>query len=247
MSAAVLAAGAAAYFVLRPEGSSETDESAKRTAECLAKYPMPGDAVGFARRLQDHYSLCGGADLLEYTDIGDRLADTEKPSVRLVLRIHLDEFTGWFVHRDAVTACYRMEFNYYGLIEGDPDRVDCPPNAAALTPPPAPRKGLPSNMWDAVENSLETLPPTPSKDEVLAAIQAKLPPPVVNPPTLDVAVQGKVVVVAAGSTDRGELECQFAVRTEAGEVDLWFPDRSKAQEFRCDTTTALQRHPTEAN
>lgn len=249
MTTAVLAALAVGYFVTQPDGSSETDKSAQQIAECLARYPMPGDAVGFARRVRDRHSMCGGADVLEYTDLADPLLDTTRPSVRLVLRIHFDEVNDLLVHRDAVTACYRLEFNYYGLMEGDPHRVDCPKDAAAITPPPEPRKGLPSNMWDAVEKTLQTLPPAPGKDDVLAAIQAKLPVPVVKPPTLDVAVQDKVVVVAASSTDRGELECQFAVKTEAGEVDLWYPDRSKvpANEFRCDATTALERHPAEAD
>ncbi|SER40636.1 hypothetical protein SAMN05216188_11147 [Lentzea xinjiangensis] len=248
LTTVALVAGVAGYFATRPEGSSYTDADAERTAECLAKYPMPADAAGFARRLQDRYSLCGSSDVLEYSDIGDRLADTTRPSVRLVIRIHHDAYSAWFTHRDAITACYRMEFDYYGLVDGHPDRVACPPGAAALTPPPVPRKGLPSTMGDVVRRTLEALPPAPAENEVRAAIQAALPPPVVNPPTLDVAVRDSVVAVAAGSTDRGELECQFAVRTATGEVDLWFPDRSKVpvSEFRCDAATALHRHPAEA-
>lgn len=210
-----------AYVASRPEGNGSTDDSADRSAECLARYPVPDSAASFARRELEPYSQCGGWDVLEYTDFGDRLADTQKPSSRLVIRIHEDEYSGMLVHRDAVTACYRMEFNYYGLADG-PDRVDCPAGAPALLPPGIKHDGVPDDYADAFRTALSALPPAPNREEVLAAVRAKLPPLPIDEhgqpwrePTLDAfAENGEISVVADG----GRGKCLEGRRLADGTV-----------------------------
>ncbi|MET8762848.1 hypothetical protein [Lentzea sp. NPDC004782] len=219
--AAVLAV--LAYFAARPAGDGATDDSADSSAECLARYPVPDSAAAFARRELEWYSQCGGWDVIEFTDIGNRLTDTKKPSSRLVIRIHHDEYNALWVHKDAVTACYRMEFNYFGLADG-PSRVHCPPGAPALLPPGIPHDGVPGNYADAFKAALSALPPAPSRDEVLTAVRAQLPPLPTDEygqpwrePTLDAAVEnGEIGVVANGGRDK----CLEGVRLADGTVTV---------------------------
>ncbi|MDT7788303.1 MAG: hypothetical protein QOF58_6722 [Pseudonocardiales bacterium] len=217
--AAVLVA--LAYIASGPAGDGSTDDSADRSAECLARYPVPGSAAEFARRELEPDSQCGGWDVIEYTDVGDRLADTRKPSSRLVIRVHHDEYSAMFVHKDAITACYRMEFDYYGLADG-PDRVDCRPGAAALLPPGIKHDGVPDNYADAFKTALSALPPAPNRDEVLTAVRAKLPPLPIDEhgqpwrePTLDAFVEnGEIGLVADG----GRGKCLEGTRLADGTV-----------------------------
>jgi len=219
--AAVLAV--VGYFVWRPAGDGATDDDAARSAECLARYPVPGSAAGFAYRELEWYSQCGGWDVIEYTDIGNRLADTEKPSSRLVIRIHHDEYKALLVHKDAMTACYRVEFNYFGLADG-PSRVNCPPGAPALLPPGIPHDGVPGNYADAFKATLSALPPAPGRDEVLTAVRAQLPPLPTDEygqpwrePTLDAVVEnGDIGIVADGGRDK----CLEGVRLADGTVTV---------------------------
>ncbi|KJK35224.1 hypothetical protein UK23_43045 [Lentzea aerocolonigenes] len=208
--AAVLAT--LAYIVSRPEGNGSTDDSADHSAECLARYPVPDSAASFARRELEPYSQCGGWDVIEYTDLGDRLADTQKPSSRLVIRIHEDEHDAMWTHRDAVTACYRMEFDYFGLA-GGPDRVRCPAGAPALLPPGIKHDGVPDNYAEAFKTALSTLPPAPNRDEVLTAVRAKLPPLPIDEhgqpwrePTLDAFVENGEIGITADGTKGQCLE-----------------------------------------
>ncbi|WP_439660486.1 hypothetical protein ACSHWB_02610 [Lentzea sp. HUAS TT2] len=222
--AAVLAA--LAWFAARPEGDSTTDDSAERAAECLARYPVPDSAAAFARRALDADSECRGWEVIEFTDIGNRLVDLEEPSARLVLRIHHGAFSGMWFQQAAITACYRMEFNYYGQA-GGPSRVDCPPGAEALYPPGVRRGGVPENYADAFRQVLVALPPAPSRDEVLTALRAQLPPLSIDEktrlswlgPTLDAFVEdGDVGISADGGHGRCLVGARFADGTTAVQV-----------------------------
>lgn len=120
LTAAVLAAGTTAYFVTRPEGDWRTDAHAERAAQCLTRHPT-ARAHGFDLS-------CGDWEVVEDATLADRLADPDKTSKRMVIRIHYDALQAGFNYDPAITACYRMYFNYYGL-SGGPSRVHCPAGA----------------------------------------------------------------------------------------------------------------------
>ncbi|MET9626395.1 hypothetical protein ABZX92_02935 [Lentzea sp. NPDC006480] len=219
--AAVLAT--LAYIALRPEGDGATDDDADRSAECLARYPVPDSAASFARRELEPYSQCGGWDVIEYTDIGNRLTDTDQPSSRLVIRIHHDEHTALWSHQDAITACYRVEFDYYGLDSG-PSRVKCPPGAPALLPPGIKHGGVPDNYKDAFKAALSALPSAPNRDEVLGAVRAKLPQLPIDEhgqpwrePTLDAFVDNGGIGITADGT---KGQCLEGTRLADGTVTV---------------------------
>ncbi|GAA5121888.1 hypothetical protein [Haloechinothrix salitolerans] len=85
--------------------------------------------------------------VLEATDL-----DQESPGdpiARLVWRIHRDESGSGWHHSPAFDACYRVEFNEYGVVT-DPSRIDCPENATAYTPPPVPKRNIPREFRPAL-------------------------------------------------------------------------------------------------
>ncbi len=246
--AASVLASVAAYVYLWPDGDSETDKAADKVASCLTTYPMINEAPSFVRHLRDHRSDCAGAEVLEYTQLGSPWREApESPTTRLVFRIYLPASNEFGGRVNAITACYRAEFDWYGPAKGGPDRVHCPKNALPVTPPDAQRLGLPDNIGTAAAQVLRDLPAA-SKDDVLKALSAKLPPALLTPPTLDLATRDGITVIAAGSMERGVIDCRLAVRKADGTVKTWAPDYSldHASEVSCDTERAFRTYEAEA-
>ena len=102
-------------YATRPPGSGATDAEAKRAARCLTHNPMTADVP----------SCAGQQDVIRTTVVGDRLANPDAVSSEMVFRIHLAEVSAGFSSTPAITACYRISTNHYGLA-GGPTRVHCP-------------------------------------------------------------------------------------------------------------------------
>jgi hypothetical protein len=113
---AVFAAWTTSDLVTKPAGDQITDAGAKHAARCLSSNPMVADI-----------HLCPyDGDVVESTALADPLADMEKTSRRLVIRVHHNEINAAFSsHQPAMTACYELMFNHHGLT-GGPTRVHCP-------------------------------------------------------------------------------------------------------------------------
>lgn len=251
LAAAVLAVVAAGYFMTRPDGNSDTDEKARQVAERIG-YPRGTDGNDYARS-----ALHGNTDqkyfaVLEITD--SPVTDPEKVRVSLLFRVYdpgTTESTGFRLwDEDPVTACYRADFNHYGVTDGGPDRVRCPDGARPIVPPPAQRTGVPESYVEAFKTVLTALPPTPTQDEVLAALRAGLPPMPVDPetklpwkePRLDAFVKdGAVGIIAGGGGD-----CLNGVRLANGTVEAWHPPRVQTQpgEIGCSGQSALVLYTT---
>jgi hypothetical protein len=247
LATAVTAASITAYVVTRPDGNGETDKKAAAVADRIG-YPVGTDGNAYARS-----ALVGNADPKYFAVIGitdSPTTDTTKVRVSLVFRIHdpgtsedPPSFRLW--EEDPVTACYRADFNYYGVTDGGPTRIHCPADAKPITPPPAQRTGVPESYLDAFKKILAELPPAPTSDEVLTALRSKLPPVPVDDttklpwaePRLHAVVQaGDIGVVAASGGD-----CLTGVRLADGTVEAWYPRRVHTQpgELGCSGDSAL--------
>jgi hypothetical protein len=244
------ALGWAMYVVTRPDGNSATDRKAQEVADRIA-YPVGIDGNAYARS-----ALWGNTDPKYFAVIGITDSPTNDPAkvrVTLLFRIHdpgtsedPPSFRLW--ERDPVTACYRADFTYYGVTKGGPDRIRCPENPRPITPPPVQKTGVPDTYPDAFKTILAELPPTPTRDEVLAALRAKLPPMPVDEqtklpwadPRLDAFVEdGAIGIVASGGGS-----CLNGVRLTDGTVAAWYPPRVLTQpgEYGCSGQSALQLH-----
>ncbi|GAA3655416.1 hypothetical protein GCM10022267_47000 [Lentzea roselyniae] len=239
---------AAVYLVVSgPDGNDATDKKAQQVADRIG-YPVGADANAYARS-----ALAGDPDpkyfaVVEITDSPTN--DAQKVRASLVFRIYdpgtTESDQPWRLwEEDPVTACYRADFNYYGVTDGGPERVRCPEHAKPITPPPAQRTGVPDTYPDAFKKILAELPPTATKDAVLAALREKLPPVPVDeqtklpqvPPHLDAVVKdGDIGVVAKGGGD-----CLTGVRLADGTVEAWYPRRVHVQpgELGCSGESAL--------
>jgi hypothetical protein len=133
------ALAAAVYLVVAgPDGNDATDKKAQQVADRIG-YPVGADANAYARS-----ALADNPDpkyfaVIEITD--SPTSDAQKVRASLVFRIY-DPGTSesdqpWRLwEQDPVTACYRADFNYYGVTDGGPERVRCPEHAKPITPPP---------------------------------------------------------------------------------------------------------------
>lgn len=147
---------------------------------------------------------------------------------------------------DSVTASYRAGFNCYGVTEGGRKRIHCPEQTKPITPPPAQRTGLPDTYLDAFKTILGELPPTTTKDDVLGALRAKLPP-------VPVDEQTKLPWPSRASTPSsrtarseppasGGGSCLTGVRLADGTVAARYPPRVQTRpgEYGCSGRSALQ-------
>jgi hypothetical protein len=209
---------------------AETDRQSETLATAIS-FPRQEDAAGFARAVLNTNlgRQTGTFSVLEATDLAHR--GPQDPMARLVWRIHHDAVdAGWGAHRDAWDACYVVEFNYYGPTTG-PERIDCPPDATPVTPPPTPHREIPQTAGPALQAVLTALPPTVTEADVRAAVTAGLPAPVVDeetglaaiPPDVLVTVRGADVGVALfARTGAESKDCVLGHRV-AGVVAVWSP------------------------
>jgi|SRR5689334_15577326 len=243
--AAVL--GAVGYYVVRPDGTRYTDKVADEVADRIG-YPVPLDGNAYARS-----ALHGNPDpkYFAVVEINDTPTnDPQKVRATLVFRVYdpgtsedPPSFRLW--EQDPVTACYRADFNYYGVLGSGPERVRCPENARPITPPPVQQTGVPDTYLEAFKQILTDLPPTATQDEVLAALHAKLPPVPVDErtklpwaePRLDAFVKNGDIGIVAG----GGGSCLNGVRLTDGTVAAWYPPRVQTQpgEYGCSGESAL--------
>ena len=250
LATALAAAGITTYVITRPDGTSDTDKKAAEVADRIG-YPVGADAYAYARS-----ALEGNTDPKYFAVVEITDSPTDEPTkarASLVFRIRdpgtsEDPPSFRLVEEDPVTACYRADFNYYGVMDDGPERVRCPQDARPITPPPVQRTGVPETYLDAFKTILTELPPTPTQDGVLAALRAKLPPMPVDEqtklpwkdPRLDAFVKdGNVGIVAGGGGS-----CLNGVRLTDGTVAAWYPPRVQTQpgEYGCSGQSALSLH-----
>lgn len=234
------------WLVPSAAGDAETDRQSDTLADAIS-YPRQADAAGFARAaLATTLGRSGNFGVLEITDLPhDAPRD---PMARLVWRIHVDRpDTGWNFHSEIFDACYRVEFNYYEASSG-PSRITCPANAAAITPPPVPRRDIPPEFAPALETVLGHLPATPGPPEVRAALTAGMPAPPVDPDTHLAGIPPEVLVQVRGPdvgvalfarTGVEDTECLMGHRVR-GVVRVWsLSARDQRMELPCSAEAAL--------
>jgi hypothetical protein len=198
-------------------GNSDTDRDAATIAGKIG-YPRHRSAASSARVALGFPST----SVLEMRDFD--LPDPQAKMVSLVIRIHHDEVTDGFIDKPAITACYRMNFNYYGVM-GGASRATCPGNAAAILPPPQPIWETPGSFDDVLRKVLTDLAVDVDRDEVRnALVWAEVTPEKIDPkheedppdPQIDYAVKGKSVGVAYLGANG---QCLMGSRTE--NVVVW--------------------------
>lgn len=229
-------------------GNAETDRQAATLANAIS-WPRQDSAAGFARAaLATSLGKSSGFSVLEARDLdAPQLTD---PMAHLVIRIHHEGSESGFSRTDPVTACYSLDFNYYGII-GTPDRITCPDNATAITPPPEPRREIPPGSDTALQSILTSLPATPNEADVMTALRTGLPAPPVDletrlagvAPEVAATVNGVDVGVAIRMVDGSSgIECLFGSRVN-GTILVWYPPRVLVQpgETSCDPASALAR------
>lgn len=99
-------------------GNSETDRVASTVATAIS-YPRQDSVDGLVRAaLQTGAGQDARLTVVEATSL--RAPAVADPLARLVFRIHLAGTRSGFSSVDPVTACYRAEFDYYGIIGSPP-------------------------------------------------------------------------------------------------------------------------------
>lgn len=243
--AAALTLSACSGQLLGGARTPDTDEQARILAEAIS-YPRQHTAAGFARAALATRLARGGAfSVLEIRELSP-----EQPGgtfARLVIRIHHEAHDGGWTRTEAVTACYRMDFDDHGIV-GAPEEITCPEGATPTTPPPVPRWEIPDGAQDALRSVLAGLPRQPREGRVRAALERELPAPPVDPqtglagrpPRLDAVVRGGEVGVAVAAGQGEGADCLLGART-GGTVLVWWPPRVVVQpgELGCHAATAL--------
>jgi hypothetical protein len=229
-----------------PAGTRETDRQAETLAVAIS-WPRQSSAAGFARAALA--TTLGRSPHFSVLEVRDRDASKpEDPKAHLVIRIYQPGSEEGFASVDPVTACYSMDFNYYGII-GEPDRITCPDNAVAITPPPVPRRDIPAEHDAALQSILAAQPANPTEAEVMSALQRGLPAPPVDPNTNLAGVPPQVAAKVSGGDigvslravdDSGSVQCLFGSRVK-GDVRVWRPPGVLVQpgETSCDPESAL--------
>jgi len=234
------------WLVPSPAGDAGTDRQSKTLADAIA-YPRQADAAGFARAaLATPLGRGGRFGVLEATDLPHD--DAKDPMARLVWRIHHETpAEDWNFGPRTFDARYRVEFDYYGTSSG-PSRITCPANAAAITPPPLPRRDIPPGFAPALEAVLGHLPATAGLPEVHAALVAGMPAPPVDPETHLAGIPPEVFVQVRGSdvgvalfarTGVEDTDCTMG-RRAGGVVRVWsLSARDQRMELPCSAEAAL--------
>jgi hypothetical protein len=229
-------------------GNAETDRIASVVSDAIS-HPRQESAAGYARAALA--TRAGQDGRLRVIEIEELQADERgDPFGRLVFLIHLEgSEAGWTISRP-VTACYRAEFGFYGVI-GGPRRMVCPPDPTPITPPstrPTPEIAIPDGADEVVEQVLTAAAPTPRADDIRGALGAALsrtspdtlPGRRPLPPTPQVATDGSDIGVALAEPD--DHSCLLGARID-GTVLVWRPSRVQVQpgELSCEPGTALAR------
>ena len=152
------------------------------------------------------------------------------------------------VARTAGPFCFRVAFNYYGATVVDDvvatEEVDCPADAAAVTPPPDTTvyPVIPENAREAVRTVLAQIAAdseTPSTDEISARIVELLTPPTSEFQSLaqpDVVVDAGRIGVALQDSD----ECLLVSLVDDTVTDVYPPAvLLQPGELGCSASTAI--------
>lgn len=219
-------------------GNDETDRIARVVSDAIS-WPRQDTAMGLARAASG--TTAGRDGRLTVVEVAELDAATqEEPFAELMFRVHLEGSTAGWVETDPVTACYRVEFDFYG-VEGSPRRTDCPADAAPVdipaAPPPGPSAEIPDGADAVLRTELRRLPPAPDAGRLAATVAGSLPVSDQGlPPDVEVDVDGGDV----GISVRGDDACLLGARI-AGRVEVWQPSDVLLQpgELTCDPQTAL--------
>jgi hypothetical protein len=195
--------------------------------------------MGYARAAADTTAgQDGRLTVVEVTEL--EVDDLSDPLGELMFLVHLDGSTGGLMETDPVTACYRAEFGFYGVVSS-PRPTRCPKDATGVDIPAPPSSDPPVEIPQGADRVLRVeldRQPTPSdaarlEADLLGALRVDAHS---RPPEVDVAVDGADIGVAV----RGEDDCLLGTRT-AGEVKVWSPSRVQLQpgELTCHPGTAL--------
>lgn len=215
------------------EGTSETDRQARTLADAIS-HPRQLTAAGFAQAaLATQLGQSAESfSILEFTD--RKVSDISDPLAHLVIQIRHSSLDSTTLHggrSEAVTACYGLDFNYYGIM-GEPKRTVCPENAAAVTPPQRERRYLEGSYDNGTDAALTTLPAVPTEADVRAALSKTLPPS----EKVGVVFRGADVGVSVYGSDAEPfgMTCVLGSRVNGATV-IWRPEKP----YPCEPQNAL--------
>ncbi len=227
-------------------GNAETDRIADTVARAISS-PRQSSANGFVRAAlathagQDSRLTVVDAEELHATKVADPLA-------RLVFQVDLAASGTGFSSTEPITACYKVLFSYYGVIDS-PQRISCPKGATAVVPAPVPPRAhavIPQGFDSTLTGLLAALPATPTTEAVTARVTLGLPAPGVDPstglqdllPTVESAMQGADLGVSLWAPFN--RDCLLGARV-GGQVKVGRPSRTRIEpgELSCDPQTAL--------
>jgi hypothetical protein len=249
VGAACLAAICAATLVACAPGDSRTDKDARLVAEEIDSPPRTSAAKYARKALETTLGRSSGFAVVEMRDTTSD--DPDAATMHLVFQVHDFGTQGEWFPQKPVTACYDVGFNFRGLVE-EPRRRECPAGATPLNPPPIPPVEVPEGFDPTLQSVLTALPPSVTKDDLLARLARSMPTVSVNPdkdvpwqpPAQDVALRGNDVGVAyqAGDRSTGGIDCLLGSRVQGGTL-VWRPAFEEVQrgELPCTAETALDR------
>jgi hypothetical protein len=232
-------------------GNAETDRIAKVVSDAIS-YPYQKSAAGYARVAlatragQDGRLRVVAIEELKADELGDPLG-------RLVFLVHLEGSEAGWTTSPPVTACYKAEFSFYGVV-GSPRRMVCPRDATPITPPPTqptPEIVIPDGADEVAEQVLTAAAPTPRAEDIRGALAEALDRATPDalpgrrplPPAPQVVTDGSDIGVALAAPD--DHSCLLGARID-GKVLVWRPSRVQVQpgELSCAPGTALARQGT---
>jgi hypothetical protein len=221
-------------------GNDETDRVAQVVSDAVA-WRRQESAMGYARAAAA--TTAGRDGRLTVVEVTELTADEPtQPFAELLFLVHLEGSTdGWFGDVDPVTACYRTEFGFYGVV-GSQRRTRCPDDPSAVhipaLPPEAPRIEIPDDADRVLHTQLRRLAPIPETDRLEADLVAALTEDsgAAGSPDVDASQDGTDIGVSVS----GDNGCLLGART-AGKVEVWRPSAVQLQpgELSCDPDTAL--------
>jgi hypothetical protein len=142
------------------------------------------------------------------------------PLGRLVFLVHLEGSEAGWTKSPPVTACYKAEFSFYGVVDS-PRRMVCPQDATPVTPPPTqptPEIVISDGADKIVEQVLTAAAPTPRAEDLRGALAEALgraaadAPPGRRPPAPQVVTDGSDIGVALAAPD--DHSCLLGARID---------------------------------